>query len=432
MIARNLHRLKVEKGSFQTTSYAGLPLLTEMAHQTGLVKKLDTIPYLWQRHGGYATSDYVLGLALTLIAGGEGLDDTRLLRCDPGLKQMALSKMPAANSFGEFLRRFGQRSVFKLGEAVTSEAVRHLKPGQCVTLDIDSTLIESDKEAAKPTYKHFAGYNPIVAWLAEPRVFLGGIFRDGNASPQSHLVSFLRYCRRRVPASVKLRVRADSAAYRLDLITDCRRQDMNFTISADLDCSVREVIEEIPEKAWQLVVRGNDTFLLAETVHAPGRLNKHEKLPSFRLIVTRRINTQLELFVDPIKYHAILSDFPPSWTTLEILDHHNGRGTAERAIGELKNGYGLDKLPCGQLLANAAFFQIGLLAHNLVQTFKQFALPESWRTFCIKNLRFRLLCQAGIVVRHARQLVLKLPGAFPFFREFENARWAVMSSALAT
>jgi hypothetical protein len=432
MIARNLHRLKVEKGSLQTTSYAGLPLLTELAHQIGLIGKLDALPSLWQRQGAYSSSDYVMGLALTLIAGGEGLDDTRLLRSDPGLKQLALPELPAANSFGEFLRRFGQRSVFKLGEVVTNEAVRQLKPGQTVTLDIDSTLIESGKKEAKPTYKDFNGYNPVVAWLAEPGVFLGGVFRYGNASPQSHLVSLLRYCHRRVPANVKLRVRADSAAYRLDMIAYCQRHGMNFSISADLDCSVREVIEDIPEKAWQLVVRGNDTFLLAETVHAPGHRSRDEKLHSCRLIVTRRINAQLELFVDAIKYHAIISDFPPSWSTLQILDHHNGRGTAEKAIGELKHGYGLDKLPCGQLLANAAYFQIVLLAHNLVQTFKRFALPQSWRTFCIKNLRFRLLCQAAIVVRHARRLILKLPEAFPFFREFENARWAVMSPALAT
>ena len=113
------------------------------------------------------------------------------------------------------------------------------------------------------------------------------------------------------------------------------------------------------------------------------------------------------------------------------MDYYNARGTAEKAIGELKNGFGLHKLPCGQLFANAAFFQIGLLAYNLVQTFKRFALPEGWKTFCIKNLRFRLLCQAAIVVRHARRIVLKLSAAFPNFGVFENARWAILSPEVA-
>jgi len=111
MIARNLHRLKVEKGTLQTTSYAGLPLLTELAHNSGLVKTLDAIEGLRDRQGSFWTSDYVLGLALTVIAGGEGLDDTRMLRDDLGLKQLAFPSFPEANSFGRFLRRFRHRTL---------------------------------------------------------------------------------------------------------------------------------------------------------------------------------------------------------------------------------------------------------------------------------------------------------------------------------
>lgn len=432
MIAQNLHRLKVEKSSQNLTSFAGLPLIAELAHQTGLIKRLDSIPGLWQRESCYSTSDYVMGLAMTLIAGGEGLDDTRLLRSDPGLGQLTFPALPASNTLGDFLRRFGNRSLHRLGETVSAQALKNLVSGQTVTLDIDSTLIESQKDAAKKTYKGFEGYNPTVAWLAEPDVFLGGVFREGNASPQCHLVSLLRYCRRQLPRGVKLRVRSDSAGYRFDFMEQRQRTQTPFAISADLNAAVRQVIEQIPEKAWRLVVRGNDAFLLAETVHAPGNSSSEQKIPAFRLVVTRRISGQLELFKDPIEYRAIITDFDESWSTEQVLDHHNGRGSAEKAIGELKHGFGLDRLPCGDLFANAAFFQVCLLAYNLVQTFKRHALPEGWKTFCIKNLRFRLLCQAAIIVRHAGSLFMKLSKAFPFFEVFENARWAVLSPVLAT
>lgn len=426
MITRNLHRLKVEKGSLQTTSYAGLPLLSELAHHAGLVTQLDALPDLWERHGAFTSSDYVLGLALTQVAGGEGLDDTRLLRSDPGLKQLVFPDMPAANSFGRFLRRFTHRGIYRLGRAATALALKNLGAHRTLTLDFDSTLIESDKKAARPTYQGFDGYNPVLAWLAEPDVFLAGVFRDGNASPQCHLTSLLRYCSKRLPKGVAIRVRSDSAGYRLDFIRECVRKGYSFTISADMDCSVRDAIDKIPDNAWQLVVKGNDTFLLAETVHAPGSGSRQD-LPSFRLIVTKKLTGQLELFEDPIKRRAILTDFPASWSAEAVLEHHNGRGTAEKAIGELKNGFGLGKLPCGDLMANAAFFQVCLIAYNLVATFKRLALPEGWRTFCIKNLRFRLLCQAALVVSHARRLTLKLASAFPFYEVFESARWAVLS-----
>jgi hypothetical protein len=300
-----------------------------------------------------------------------------------------------------------------------------------LTLDIDSSVIESHKEAAKMSYQKVPGYNPVLAWLAEPDVFLGGVFRDGNASPQCNLTSLLRYCRNLLPTSVDLRVRSDSAGYRLDFINDCHRHAKGFTITADLDAAVMESIEAIPEKSWQLVVKDNESFLLAETIHVPGGCGNRYDLPAFRLVVKRWLSGQLELFKPVVKHYAILTDFPESWSAKQVLDHHNDRGSAEKAIGELKNGYGLSGLPCGELSANAAFFQISLIAYNLMQTFKRFALPEGWKTFCIKNLRFRLLCQAARVVRHAGYLVMKLSAAFPFFEIFEKARWAILSPQLA-
>lgn len=431
MIAQNLHRLKVEKSSQHLTSFAGLPLLSELAHQVGLIERLDAIPGIWERERLYKTSDYVMGLALTLIAGGEGLDDTRLLRSDPGLGQLVFPNMPAANSLGRFLRRFDQRSIYRLGETVTEQALKNLGAYKTLTLDVDSTLIESEKEEAKKTYKGFEGYNPLLAWLAEPDVFIAGVFREGNASPQSHLLPLLKYCHRHLPRDVKLRLRSDSAGYRLDLIGYCQQNGIPFAIGADLDAAVMEAIDHIPKKDWRLVVRGTDVFLLAETIHVPGGSTSGTHLSACRLIVTQRVNAQLELFEPAIRYRAILSDLDASWTTEQVMDYYNARGSAEKAIGELKNGFGLHKLPCGQLFANAAFFQIGLLAYNLVQTFKHFALPEGWKTFCIKNLRFRLLCQAAIVVRHARRIVLKLSAAFPNFSVFESARWAVLSPEVA-
>jgi len=433
MIAQNLHRLKVEKTNIRTTSFAGLPLLSELAHHTGLIKNLDAIPGLWQRQIQYTTSDYIMGLAMTLIAGGEGLDDTRILREDLGLGQLVFSNLPAANSQGDFLRRFDHRGLHHLGKVVGKQALLNCAGHRTLTLDIDSTVIESHKEAAKMSYQKVPGYNPVLAWLAEPDVFLGGIFRDGNASPQCNLTSLLRYCDKMLPQGIDLRVRTDSAAYRLDFMDYCHRHGHSFTITADLDCAVREVIENIPDKAWQLIVNGDETFLLAETIHVPGAGgNNAYGLPAFRLVVKRWLSGQLELFEPALKYHAVITNFEESWTTEQVLNHHNNRGAAEKAIGELKNGYGLDRLPCGELLANAAFFQIGLIAYNLVQTFKRFALPEGWKKFCIKNLRFRLLCQAAIIVRHARRIIMKLSDTFPFYEVFENARWAVLSPVLAT
>lgn len=432
MIAQLGHGWKVEKSTERLTSFAGLPLLTELAHRSKLVKDLDGLPGLWERAGRYRTSDYILSLALTLIAGGEGLEDTRLLREDAGLQGWLWKDLPAPNSLGDFLRRFGQMTLSRLGRVNARHVRRLLARGGHgrLTLDIDSSLVEADKKEAKKTYAGFDGYNPVLAWLDEPNVFLSGVFRPGNSSPQSHLRSLLGQCRKLLPQGVKLRVRSDSAAYRLDVMSYCLKHGAEFSITADLDVAVREAIDDIPEGKWQLVVRGEETFLLAETIHVPGGSTSHLPLPALRLIVKRKLSGQLELFKDPIRHHAIIANLPETMDTLEVLDHHNDRGRMEKAIGELKDGFGLERLPCGQLMANAAYLQVCLIAYNLVQTFKSCALPQSWRKFEIKNLRFRLLCRAAKLVSHAGQTVLKLSQSYAHFEVFERARWAVLSPAL--
>jgi len=50
---------------------------------------------------------------------------------------------------------------------------------------------------------------------------------------------------------------------------------------------------------------------------------------------------------------------------------------------------------------------------------KNRALPGGWKSFGIKNLRFRLICQAAVVARHARRVVIKLGETYPFFDVFE-------------
>lgn len=430
MIARNLHRLKVEKTSANLTSFAGIPLLTELAHSTGTINRLDAIPGLWKRRSEYTNSDYILGLAVTLAAGGETLDDTRLLRGDTALRSLALPSLPCANTIGEFLRRFNNRGIYRLGEVVSAQALLNLQPGQDLTLDIDSSLIESDKAEAKMTYKGFTGYNPLLAWLAGPDVFLGGVFRDGNASPQTHILPLLKYCHRRLPG-VNFKFRSDSAGYKIEVMRYCQQHVIPFTITADINEAVRTTIDSIPEKDWRLMIRGEDSFLFAETVYAPGREPRDGGMTAFRLVVTKKLG-QLQLFGDPLERRAIITNMGADWSAESVLEFHNGRGNAEKAIGELKNGYGLNKLPCGELKANAAYFQTALLAYNLVATLKNKALPDGWKSFGIKNLRFRLLCQAAMVTRHARRIVIKLSETYPFFDVFERARWSVLSPTLST
>jgi len=155
----------------------------------------------------------------------------------------------------------------------------------------------------------------------------------------------------------------------------------------------------------------------AETVHT---LNQSRY--AYRLIVLRKARRQLNLLEGRYFYHAIITDWDDQdYSTIEVIRWHRKRCNVENHIKELKLGLGLETLPCGQFMANAAYFRIGMLAYNLLEALKVFALPRSWRHFTLKTLRFRLLRLAGLVVRHARRLILKLPHDYLYHDTFYQA-----------
>lgn len=64
--------------------------------------------------------------------------------------------------------------------------------------------------------------------------------------------------------------------------------------------------------------------------------------------------------------------------------------------------------------------QLQLLAYNLVQFFKGVHLERSWWPMRLKQLRYRLLNIAGVVVRHARTTVLRLTQQYRHFTTFQR------------
>ena len=91
---------------------------------------------------------------------------------------------------------------------------------------------------------------------------------------------------------------------------------------------------------------------------------------AFRLIVKRELRRQPDLFAeDRYFYHAPRVAVASNWpleqkSTLQVLEWHHQRGQAENFLKELKGGLGLDRMPCGQSVANAVFFRIGVIAYH--------------------------------------------------------------------
>jgi hypothetical protein len=87
---------------------------------------------------------------------------------------------------------------------------------------------------------------------------------------------------------------------------------------------------------------------------------------------------------------------------------HERCGTVEPAHNVLKNELGGGVLPSYRFGANAAWWQLAVLTHNLLVALKTLALPDACHALRPRRLRFLLFAMAGRLVRHGRRLILRL------------------------
>jgi hypothetical protein len=425
MIRQNLQNFKL--GTLHKTKVigsSGLALLMSFAKDIGLDKRLDSLfSHFKERRRGYSISAKVLVFLQMIIKGGDRLNDVDTLRSDPGLLSLLrMESVPRPNTLSDLAYKFGQRDIHRLAEIGMELGVHALvrrKPKR-VILDIDSTLIQSDMEMASSTYEGFRGFNPLLGMIRGGGLSLVGfsLFRPGNEAPQEHNLSLVRknihYLKAHLTGCA-ISFRSDAAGYNHHLMRFCDEEQISFVIAGRDSEAIPPLIKSI--ETWTPLRGSRGKEEVGETLHFIGP----EKTGGvYRLVVVRRRNDQEALFPE-FEYSYRLYVTNTAWSPSRVVRFYRKRGDAENVIRELKEGYGLDHILAEEFLAASVFFQLQLLAYNLVQVFKAEYLAKSWWTFRIKQLRFRLINIAALVVRHARKTILRLPAHYKHRETFRKA-----------
>ena len=397
--------IKIERSPERLTSLGGLLVVEELARALRVWEQVDQRLEAPRSGRGYQPGEFVQALVWMLHAGGRRLEDLRELRAEHAvLERLGLREVPDAGTVGDWLRKQGQAGAAGIDGVNRSLVRRGLEQeGEEVILDVDATQIEADKQAAQWSYQQVKGYMPMLGYVSG--ICVGQQFREGNASPGAGILEFAASCEAALPEGKRICFRSDSAAYQAEGINHYSQPGRSFTITADLDAAVKREIQNLPETAWQAyrTAEGMATDReMAETVHT-----MNETKQAFRLIVLRWPNPQPNLFeAERFCYHAVATNRQEP--AAEVIWKHNQRGNSENWHKELKSGFGMEQMPCGQFAANALYFAIGVLAYNLAQLLKRRVLPESYRTVTVATLRWKLYRLAGKLVRHARQWTLQI------------------------
>jgi hypothetical protein len=424
-MAQTVLPFKLEATEEMLTANAGLALFGEFIRGLGLSRWLAQEMPKPGSGRGYEANAYVTPLVLMLAGGGRSLEDLRTLKGDTALatvlKQGAL---PSTDAVGDWLRRTGIEAglagLGRINQRIVATRIRQTGI-TAHTLDGDASQIVAEKDAAQFTYKGEQGYMPMIGHLAEAGVVIHDEFREGNIAPATDNLGFIQACEARLPKGHRIaHVRLDAAGYQASVFNYCEDTGKTFAIGGRLDAPTQKAIAEIPESSWKHYA----DCAVAETLHSMNGTHK-----AFRLIVVR-YKRQAELFGDQPKYHVIASNRVES--TEDTLIWYRQRGeVSENGIKELKIGFGMERMPCGQFKANAAFFRIGVIAHNLFVLFKHCALDTAWQRHKVATVRWRLFHLPGKVVRHAGAWVLKVAAeTLDLFRSI-RARSFVLAQAIS-
>jgi hypothetical protein len=429
MIQQTIFPFKIETTRERLTAHGGLALMAEFNHGIGLREVTDRYLPGPGSNRGFDPSEIVDTVVLMLQGGGRSLEDLRELKNEEGLmKLIGRDEIPEPDTVGDWLRRMGDPKSGQLGlegldrvRNKINERVLRKDGIEEYTLEADATEIMGEKTDALFTYKGNKGYMPMLGFLYENPVCLCDEFREGNVAPAFRQKEFYLQCKQRMPRGKRIgRYRGDSASYQAGLFNQLEEDGVRYAITADQDRAVKSAIALIPGGDWKEPVKGCG-HELAETVHC---MNETKK--AFRLVVKREVRRQRELFEKEGQYfyHAVATNWlVEEKNTEEVLKWHNQRGQAENFNKELKIGFGMERMPCGQTHANAVFFRIGVIAYNLFTGFKRVSCPESWAKHTIATFRWKMVQVAGRIVRHAGETVLKLMIDLEKLAVFKGIRW---------
>jgi hypothetical protein len=418
----------IEEGD-NLVSYGGGILIDEFIHKLSLPQIIDTTVKVKERERGYKESEAILALMVSVITGGECLDDLLALREEEAFKTIwRHGDIPHPTTMGDFLRRFDLGHIRQL-DSVNAQAFNKIYSISeklfAITMDIDSTLDEvhgTKKEGAKWTYTGMRALNPLMCFIRENGDWLHSRLRSGNTYTSDGAVSFIRESYHKIKdLAEQINACMDSGFYSKEIVAECERLNIGFSITADQTGALMKAVNIVVEDAWRKI---DDHVWVSEIMYQPVGWKRQ-----YRFLVRREELPEKRQFsllenID-YRYHVIVTNRAEA--VEDLVPFHLQRATIENLIRETKYGLSLDRFPCQEFHANWAYLTIGMLAYNIVNWIKRLALPSMYKKKFIKALRYRFFNVAARVVKHSRYIVLKIAQGIHRFIDIVHAYERILS-----
>ena len=492
------YKYEEEKQSTGMTALAGLPVYLDLASVMGISESIQQHLQL-RTLQGWTDTQVMLSLILLNLAGGDCVDDIKVLEKDEGfskvLQRVELKSLtrqqrraterrwrkeryrsvPSPSAIFRYLEVFHDPEEEKkreTGKAFIPVPNDHLmslmrvnrdmiasmqkrNPRKEATLDMDATLVETQKTDSLYSYKGYKAYQPINTWWAEQGVVLSTEFRDGNVPAGHEQLRVFKEALDMLPEGVeKVYLRSDTAGYQHDLLRYCEKEKhphfgrIEFAIGCDVTREFKKAVAEIEESEWKTLYKEIDEKKVstghewAEVCFVPNAIAHSKNDPLYRYMATREPLHQealpgmegqlpfptMKIDTRHYKIFGIVTNRDIEGGEL-IHWYHKRCGKNEEAHSVMKEDLAGGTLPSGKFGENAAWWWIMILAFNLNAIMKQLILKESWLTKRMKAIRFSLINLPGRIIERSRELIIRITKGHPSLEVLLFARQRIMELA---
>lgn len=388
----------------------------------------------------------------SFLYGHDSVDDLEEFQGDDFLENFYKGSLPAPRTMIDFLNDFEDKNIEKLNSYLSSMShsirksfIDHLpkkyKPGP-LHLSIDSTAHEQSGLKMEGVSYNYEG-----KWCLDSQrisdqngLTYGFQLRAGNTGKGVGAKDLIINGFKGTKFNEEKYLSGDSAYLNQEVIKTCLSLGVKFTITAsdtikwkdklfDLETegrikwekSEKEKNTEYTSILWKPTWDKNEQLyfpvvIKREWVEYKDEVKKEDTLNLFDYAESKEGHW---------KYYAVVTNISLYKTKKEdVILHHNKRGNCERFIREEKYGFDLLHFPCLKLKKNYAYGLLAQVSHNILRWLAVMERPD--KPHFSKKLRRRFLYIPGRLVKHARQIYLKIPKRF--FKEAESMRAALQLS----
>lgn len=419
---RGPQNLRITCNGKGLTQFGGVALLHAFFRRLGIRGQLQRWVRFVQRNNTYAISETIEALLYPLILGLGRVETTEPLRRNGVFQYLAgLPSYPEATTLRRFLRRcaaLGREKLLGVHDGWRTEMLDRPRPLSTVIFDLDTTVLtvygqqEGARVGYNPKKRGRPSYTPLLCFEGQSGDVWSGSYHPGNTQPNMVIQPLLQDAFRKLPAHVKqIRIRADGAFYDHKIVEFLEAKRAFYVIVAAVRSGFRHQLSGL---AYRLVSPG---VWGADFHYQPQRWQHPHRFVVIRRPVPEEPSAQLHLFrMAGYTYQAFVTNL--SLEPLNLWRFYNQRATAELIIRELKDAYALGKIPTEDFAANEMFFQIVLMAYNLLNWFQRLCVPPRWQRATLQRLRQQLLVVPAQLVGPGREPTLRIAPSYTHTEDF--------------